>query len=299
MLNRKCSRKTASAFPPCGGAFTLIELLVVVAIIGILASLLLPALAKSKETSKGIYCLNNTRQLSLASLLYATDNDDFMPYNLGMSGSSFRTNINWVNNVMNWDIANTDNTNLDTIQSASLGSYVGKNTAVYHCPSDQALSSVQREAGWGRRIRSYSMNAMVGNAGDITAKGYNTNNPGYLQFFKSSQIPMPSDIFVFLDEHPDSIDDGYFINQAVYASSVSYNNGYGSAPKIQWHDLPGSYHNGSCSFSFSDGHSSMHRWENSSTLHPAQPYSANLPISLDNDPRTDFYWVLRHMSNVK
>src|SRR5208337_3348822 len=94
--------------------FTLIELLVVIAIIAILAALLLPALSKARGRAEGISCLNNTRQLALAWQLYADDHDEFLPYNLGMNGSSFRTNLNWVNNVMTWDLS-SDNTNLATI----------------------------------------------------------------------------------------------------------------------------------------------------------------------------------------
>src|SRR5450631_1066761 len=177
--------------------FTLIELLVVIAIIAILSALLLPVLARAKGRAQAIICLNNTKQLLLSWHIYAEDHDDGLPYNLGMAGSSFRTNINWVNNVMTWDLS-PDNTNTATITQASLGAYGGGNTAFYECPADHALSSIQSGEGWNRRIRSYSMNAMVGDAGTFSTNGVNSNNPGYKQFFKTTQIPQPTGIFVFL-----------------------------------------------------------------------------------------------------
>ncbi len=281
---------------PGARGFTLIELLTVIAIIALLAGLLLPALAKARGRAQAINCLSNNRQLVLAWQLYAGDNSEKLPYNLGMVGSSFRTDLNWVNNVMTWDLS-SDNTNLATLTQAGLGTFVGGNTGVFRCPSDRALSSIQKAAGWTARIRSYSMNAMIGDAGSFTANGYNINNPSYTQFFKLTQIPQPADIFVFLDEHPDSIDDGYFLDK----SQLNGGSGeYGGGPKTaEWTDLPASYHNNATALSFADGHGALHRWQEPNTIRPPLPHAANLPIPIPAEPASalaDLHWVLDHMS---
>ena len=280
--------------------FTLIELLVVVAIIAILAAFLMPALSKARMRAQAISCLNNTGQLQLACQLYTDDHENYFPYNLVMTPSSFRTNLNWVNNVMTWTVTNprdSDNTNAATIINASLGTYAGGNLGVYRCPADHALSAAQNAAGWSHRLRSYSLNAMLGNAGSASATGVNLNNPNYRQFFKTTQIPRPGEIFTFLDEHPDSIGDGYFLNKQAVVTPRGYGS-YVSGPD-EWTELPASYHNNSASFAYADGHASLHHWLKASTIRPPYPFVAKLPIQIPPKPdgeNVDFAWVMQHMS---
>jgi prepilin-type N-terminal cleavage/methylation domain-containing protein/prepilin-type processing-associated H-X9-DG protein len=270
------------------GGFTLIELLVVVAIIAILAALLAPALSRSKSRAQAIMCMNNSRQLALAWTMYSLENSGRLAYNqvpnaqLQMFAST--VNPNWVNNIMNWELS-PDNTNLDFINQSIIAPNANFSANIFHCPADQALSSVQKAAGWTARVRSISMNGMVGDPGNMLQDGGNINLPGYEQFVKESDFKDPSYIFVFLDEHPDSIDDGYFLNTPPAPGSPSV-----------WLDLPASYHNGGGSFSFADGHTEIHRWHNASTVRPAQPDAAGLPITLAAGDTEDFDWVLKHTS---
>jgi prepilin-type processing-associated H-X9-DG protein len=270
----------------------LVELLVVIAIIAILASLLLPALNRAKSRAEGIICLNNTRQLSLAWQVYADDHNGLLAYNVGGNGPrgiASDTLLNWVGNTMDWE-AHSDNTNLATIIKASLGSYT-RSANIYRCPSDRVLSDKQKESGFNARIRSYSMNAMIGDAGEVSKTGINENNPGYVQFFKVTAIPTPAKIFNFLDEHPDSINDGYFLNKWPYQPKNTTDDDDG-----EWIDLPGSYHNGGANFSFTDGHSEYHRWQVWSTKQPPVPKSLNLPMDVPKPERADLYWTLSRMS---
>ena len=270
--------------------FTLVELLVVIAIIAILAALLFPALSKAKARAEATFCLNNTRQLVFAWQIYADDHNGRLAYNLGgngVRGIAPGTNVNWVNNIMDWSAGpGSDNTNTATITESGLGPYT-KSVAIYKCPSDHALSATQSQAGWSARIRSYSMNAMVGDAGEVSSSGINQNNPGYVQFFEISTIPKPTGIFVFLDEHPDSINDGYFLNK------------WAPGGEHSWIDLPASYHNGGSSLAFADGHSEIHRWVYAQTKAPPQPDSIILPMDITNEQYEDLYWLLGRMSVQK
>jgi prepilin-type processing-associated H-X9-DG protein len=268
-------------------AFTLVELLVVIGIILLLAALLLPALSQARARAQAITCLNNLRQLTLTLHLYAADHDDALPNNFGVADTkrtiadgSF---VNWVNNVMSWEL-DPDNTNRLWLARGGLGPYLGDAAAIlYRCPADRALSRIQLQAGWIARVRSVSMNAMLGNAGEFTRDGSNVNNPAYRQFFKLSHIPRHSEIFALIEEHPDSVNDGYFLNR--FADN-------------EWLDLPASNHGASANVTFADGHVVSRRWIHPSTRPPPRPDAAALPFPVPASERSDYEWLM-HRTTIR
>lgn len=255
--------------------FTFPELIAIVAVTCGLVLVALPAFANSEGRGLTVACRNNHRQLMNAFHMYADENNSYFAGNEGAStvGSA-------------WITAPSESlagTNITHPRYNLFAPYLPKKHNVLRCPGD--LSTVRVGTTTIPRNRSVSMNHAVGTKPSSGAQrapvdgtwldvfGGHTANSRFYCYAKLSDIvaPRPVSLWIFIEEHPLSINDGAFANVGPI-SPQSY----------QMIDYPGTWHNAAAMVSFADGHVEEKKWIDQRTF-ARQPIaikpSAN---SLDN-----------------
>jgi prepilin-type N-terminal cleavage/methylation domain-containing protein len=255
--------------------FTLIELLVVIAIIAILAAMLLPALARAKMQAWRVQSVNNIRQLQLGAMMYANDNGGYLlpnaPFNPPLPGAKAWVDVSDPTEyVESWNKSLEGNINTALYTDGLLAPYLANQLGVYRSPGDTMPSPN------GQRIRSYSMN---GQMGCVYTKGHIDWDSPAIQYVKESDItrPVPTDAFVFCEESPYTINDGYLeINSQITSPGFP--------------DVPAAYLGGDCAFSFADGHAEVHKWETGTILKAKSEY----PNLITGNKNVDWVWFSQH-----
>ena len=248
--------------------FTLIELLVVIAIIAVLMAILMPALNRAKEQGKRAKCLNHLRQLTLAWIMYADENDDNLVNGDTGEYSIHPNETPWV--LKDWAAGMSERDKRKAIEQGALYPYT-RSLQLYKCPTVGKIvregSSVEEEI-----LRTYSV------ADSMNCKGWTDRSdmPGTVMIKKRMDIKSPAYRIVFLD-------DGGTTPSALGGWTVY-------VTREEWWDPPPVRHGDGTNFSFADGHSDYHKWKDPRTIEVGKALSPDAFTGLQPG-NEDIHWA--------
>ena len=279
-IHRVNKKGTASV-----AGFTLIELLVVIAIIAILAAILLPVLEQAQKRALSMQCLANQRQLAMAWNMYASDNRDNLVPNRGLNGA---TGVVYSGNPLiepqllpggancDWcpgDFQSPNQADVTPgpypggnkyslwIEAGLVYPYVN-NINVYRCPADHTVVPRGGGAFTAQALRTYSMNCWVqpmDNPGNASATWEGITGYYYYTKLSTMRAPGPAQTWVFIEESPYSIDDGFFAIDPRETTT--------------WANSPAVLHSNGSVLSYADGHSAVRQWTDGNMINerPSTP----------------------------